>query len=200
MSVRKHFILFVVFCGILAFSCHSAAIYGHENGKDLIRFHVIANSDSTFDQSVKLAVRDSVIEEVNTILNEASSKQEAQMLLAEHKDEIIKKANAVLKQHHCYYGADAVLGTSSFPTKTYGDLTLPAGEYDAFRIILGEGKGKNWWCVLYPPLCLPAAEGEAILDNSFTEEEKAVLSSPQRYQIRFLTVELIEKFLNWLRS
>ena len=197
MSVRKHFILFVVFCGILAFSCHSAAIYGHENGKDLIRFHVIANSDSTFDQSVKLAVRDGVIEEVNTILNEASSKQEAQMLLAEHKDEIIKKANAVLKQHHCDYGADAVLGTSSFPTKTYGDLTLPAGEYDAFRIILGEGKGKNWWCVLYPPLCFVDIKDDTAVAVTTTTEIPADKEDAFAVNGELFQVKLRSKFLEW---
>lgn len=153
MSPRKHFIIFAVFCGILALSCHSAAIYSHENGHDLIRFHVIANSDSSFDQSVKLAVRDGVIDEVNTILTDAATKKEAQLLLKQHSKEIIQTANSILQQHNCNYEATTVLGPSLFPTKTYGDLTLPAGEYDAFRIILGEGKGKNWWCVLYPPLC-----------------------------------------------
>ena len=170
MSPRKHFILFAVFCGILALSCHSAAIYGQENRVNLIRFHVIANSDSTFDQSVKLAVRDGVIEKVNSILENAESKKEAQLLLREHSENIIQTANSILRQYHCDYKATAVLGPSLFPTKTYGDLTLPAGEYDAFRIILGEGKGKNWWCVLYPPLCFVDIKDDTAVAVTTTEE------------------------------
>lgn len=197
MSAKKHFILLTVFCMILAFSCYSAAIYGHEND-NLIRFHVIANSDSTFDQSVKLAVRDGVIDEVNAILKTASSKQEAQILLAEHREKILQKANSILKQHHCNYGADAVLGTSLFPTKTYGDLTLPAGEYDAFRIILGEGEGKNWWCVLYPPLCFVDIKDDTAVAVTTTTEIPTNKENTFAVNGELFQIKLRSKLLEWL--
>lgn len=119
----------------------------------LIRFHVIANSDTIYDQSIKLKVRDAVIEEVNHILNAAKNEKEAERLLETHSKEILETANNILLKGNCGYTATAKLGTSIFPTKTYGNITLPAGKYNAYKIILGEGKGKNWWCVLYPPLC-----------------------------------------------
>ena len=119
----------------------------------LIRFHVIANSDTLYDQSIKLKVRDSVIEKVNHVLDSARNEKEAEQLLERHSEEILETANNILTKENCGYTATAKLGTSIFPTKTYGKITLPAGKYKAYKIILGEGKGKNWWCVLYPPLC-----------------------------------------------
>lgn len=119
----------------------------------LIRFHVIANSDTLYDQSIKLKVRDAVIEKVNYVLNSAKNEKEAEQLLERHSKEILETANNILSKENCGYTATAKLGTSIFPTKTYGNITLPAGKYNAYKIILGEGKGKNWWCVLYPPLC-----------------------------------------------
>ncbi len=119
----------------------------------LIRFHVIANSDTLYDQSIKLKVRDAVIEKVNYVLNSAKNEKEAEQLLERHSKEILETANNILTKENCGYTATAKLGTSIFPTKTYGKITLPAGKYKAYKIILGEGKGKNWWCVLYPPLC-----------------------------------------------
>ena len=119
----------------------------------LIRFHVIANSDTLYDQSIKLKVRDAVIEKVNYVLNSAKNEKEAEQLLERHSKEILETANNILTKENCGYTATAKLGTSIFPTKTYGNITLPAGKYNAYKIILGEGKGKNWWCVLYPPLC-----------------------------------------------
>lgn len=198
MTPRKQFILFAVFCGILALSCHSAAIYGHETGHDLIRFHVIANSDSTFDQSVKLAVRDGVIEEVNSILKKAETKKEAQFLLRKHNESIIQTANSILQQHNCNYKATAILGPSLFPTKTYGDFTLPAGEYDAFRIILGEGKGKNWWCVLYPPLCFVDIKDDTAVAVTTTTEIPADREDAFAVKGELFQVKLRSKFLEWL--
>lgn len=119
----------------------------------LIRFHVIANSDTLYDQSIKLKVRDAVIEKVNHVLDSARNEKEAEQLLERHSEEILETANNILTKENCGYTATAKLGTSIFPTKTYGKITLPAGKYKAYKIILGEGKGKNWWCVLYPPLC-----------------------------------------------
>lgn len=197
--LRIKLTVFFVLCGILTLSCGLAASYGRENGYDLIRFHVIANSDSSFDQSVKLAVRDEIIDEVNAILKAADTTAEAQKLLAEHTEELLASANEVLTRCGCGYQASATLGTSLFPTKTYGDLTLPAGEYDAFRIVLGEGKGKNWWCVLYPPLCFVDIKDDTAVAVTTTTKLPA---EPQGNTFavggELFQIKVRSKFLEWL--
>ncbi|MBQ4050838.1 MAG: stage II sporulation protein R [Oscillospiraceae bacterium] len=168
--------------------------------EDMLRLHILAQSDLPEDQALKLAVRDRLLERSADWAAASGEKEQMMLYLSENLDDIEAAAEETLLENGCDLPVKAELSHSFFDTRVYEERTVPAGWYDTLRVTIGEGKGKNWWCVLYPPLCLPAAEGEAILDNSFTDEEKAVLSSPQRYQIRFLTVELIEKFLNWLRS
>ena len=198
MGLRRDLILLALFCGLLTVSCISAGAYGQQSGYDLIRFHVIANSDSTFDQSVKLSVRDAIIDEVNALLKEAESTKEADILLADHTEEIISKANDVLSQNGCNYQATASLGTSRFPTKTYGDITLPAGEYNAFRIILGEGKGKNWWCVLYPPLCFVDINDDTSIAITRTEKISDQETDTFAVDGNLFQVRLRSKLFEWL--
>ena len=155
----------------------------------LIRFHVIANSDTLYDQSIKLKVRDAVIEKVNYVLNSAKNEKEAEQLLERHSKEILETANNILTKENCGYTATAKLGTSIFPTKTYGKITLPAGKYKAYKIILGEGKGKNWWCVLYPPLCfVDINDDTAVAVTEKTEdlrkEEDVFAVNGNLYQIK----------------
>lgn len=155
----------------------------------LIRFHVIANSDTLYDQSIKLKVRDAVIEKVNYVLNSAKNEKEAEQLLERHSKEILETANNILTKENCGYTATAKLGTSIFPTKTYGKITLPAGKYNAYKIILGEGKGKNWWCVLYPPLCfVDINDDTAVAVTQNTENTKGndiFAVNGNLYQIKF---------------
>ena len=119
----------------------------------LIRFHVIANSDSETDQAVKLKVRDAVLAHYAKELEACANYQEAYNYLSAHSEELAEIARQTLSQHGFTYGARVELGTDVFPTKSYGDLTLAAGEYQAVKIVLGSGEGKNWWCVMFPPLC-----------------------------------------------
>lgn len=119
----------------------------------IIRFHVIANSDSEEDQNVKLEIRDELLGEHGEELSKLKSREESIQYLNTNLKEIEAKANSILKRENKNYTALAVLGKSQFPIKQYGDLTLPAGEYTSLRIVLGEGGGKNWWCVMFPPLC-----------------------------------------------
>lgn len=154
--MEKHILrlgFLALLCAFLSVAAIAAATEAAEKEPDLIRFHVIANSDSTFDQNVKLQVRDAVIKETEALLGDAESSKEAENILSAHQSEIIQIANDVLRQYHCDYRATADLGTQMFPAKAYGNRIFPAGKYNAFRIILGDGAGKNWWCVLYPPLC-----------------------------------------------
>lgn len=120
---------------------------------DLIRFHVIANSDSYEDQQIKKKVRDAILAELSPALNQCDDPKAANDYLSNHQKELRTVAEEVLTREGYDYGAKVILGDAEFPTKSYGDTVLPAGTYHAQRIVLGEGKGKNWWCVLFPPLC-----------------------------------------------
>lgn len=119
----------------------------------LIRFHVLANSDSHEDQTIKHMVRDEVLREVVPHIQASRSLEQTRQIIQEKKGELIRRAEEVLRRNGKDYGVTAALGKYSFPTKYYGDFSLPAGEYEAFRMVLGEGKGANWWCVMFPPLC-----------------------------------------------
>ncbi len=131
---------------------------------NLIRLHIIANSDSAADQALKLAVRDAVISTLGPALAELTDTAQARDYVANNLDQF----TAVAAQVICHYGAaykvQAKLGRSQFPTRVYGDLVLPAGEYEALRLTIGSGQGQNWWCVLFPPLCFVDAAGAIAVD------------------------------------
>ena len=131
--------------------------------KGIIRLHVIANSDSEFDQELKLKVRDEIISTVGD-LNRKKSLSESREWLESQLDDIEKTAEAVIRENGCNYGASAELGVRWIPEKTYGDMHFPAGNYEALTVTLGKGEGENWWCVLFPPLCL-ITEDEAELEE-----------------------------------
>ncbi|MCL4426017.1 MAG: stage II sporulation protein R [Firmicutes bacterium] len=124
------------------------------NPDNLIRLHIIANSDSQQDQEVKLQVRDAVLEYLTPYLKDVSNREEARSIVIAHYRQIEEIAQATLRQAGFQYGTHLEVGRFPFPTRTYGDVTLPAGDYQALRVILGSGTGANWWCVLFPPLCL----------------------------------------------
>lgn len=119
----------------------------------LLRFHVIANSDSIEDQTVKLKVRDAVLKNIGPEISKCKDLQESVEVVENNKERIEKICNEILSREGKDYTAKAMIGKYNFPVKTYGTITLPSGEYTAFRIVLGSGEGKNWWCVMFPPLC-----------------------------------------------
>lgn len=150
----------------------------------LIRFHVIANSDSPEDQELKLKVRDRIISEMNDKFIDTNSIEEVQKIINSNLDEIKYIAQQTVKEENKNYDVNVYFGNSNFPTKSYGGFTLPAGEYKAVKVVLGEGKGKNWWCVMFPPLCfidvtygLTDKETEKELKKILTEEEFDMISS-----------------------
>ena len=130
------------------------------------RLHVIANSDSAYDQQVKLTVRDAVLHATQDGITECSNASEAEEYIKDNIDIILKTANATLQECGADYSASANVGTYHFPDKTYQDITYPEGDYRALRIVLGDGAGQNWWCVIFPPLCL--SEIEADDDTEYT--------------------------------
>lgn len=163
---RKFFLrsLTIVFLSIVLVSGVCEHVQGEISG-GVVRLHIIANSDSTEDQDIKLMVRDEIISKQKEIFPDGIPKE----LNNEQKEKIEQTARDILKGK---YGVTVEKGRFYFPTKSYENITLPAGEYDAIRIVLGKGNGKNWWCVMYPPLCfLESSVGE------MSEENRKILKS-----------------------
>ena len=141
----------------------SAAGTAANEYEGIIRLHVIANSDSEDDQELKLKVRDEIISQVGD-LNEKNTIEDSREWLESQLDDFEKAAESVIRENGCNYKASAELGVRWIPEKSYGDMYFPAGNYEALTITLGKGEGENWWCVLFPPLCL-ITENEAELEE-----------------------------------
>lgn len=162
----------------------------------LIRLHIIANSNSDNDQSLKLKVRDEVLKSVEELTRNCTTKEEAREVIKQNLSRFENIANRVCEEAGVSYRANAELANTSFPTKKYESFALPAGSYEALRIKLGNASGENWWCVLFPPLCVSAAEAEGSLEASGLSESEILLvtSDEPQYQIKFKILEILEKF------
>lgn len=136
----------------------------------LIRFHVIANSDTDEDQNLKLKVRDKVVEALSEKLSNVNSLEEAENVLEENIDYVNEIAKEVIEENNYTYEVTTMLSYENFPDKVYGDCVFPQGNYEAFRVIIGEGKGQNWWCVMFPSLCF-VDESKNSVDSSDLKEE-----------------------------
>lgn len=136
----------------------------------LIRFHVIANSDTDEDQNLKLKVRDKVVEALSERLGNVNSLEEAENILEENIDYVNEIAKDVIEENNYTYEVNTMLSYENFPDKVYGDCVFPQGNYEAFRVIIGEGKGQNWWCVMFPSLCF-VDESKNSVDSSELKEE-----------------------------
>jgi stage II sporulation protein R len=130
-----------------------------EQKSDYLRIHVRANSNSEADQEIKYIVKDEVVDYITPYAAECTTKQRALEIIGEHLSGIEGVCNRVLSEHGFLYTSSASIREELFPTRSYGDLTLESGLYDALIIELGSGEGDNWWCVIYPPLCFTAGDG-----------------------------------------
>lgn len=150
-----------------------------EISEKLIRFHVLANSDSEEDQALKMKVKDEVISFIAPKLENSSSIEESREILKENNDEIIEIATKCIKDNGYNYSVSTTLGKENFPTKVYGNITLPQGEYEAFRVLIGDADGANWWCVMFPPLCfVDVTKGQISYDET-DERMKKVLDEDE---------------------
>ena len=156
----------------------------------VFRLHVIANSDTNEDQNLKYKVRDSLLQYMNEICKNCSSKEEAILLVENNKDNFKQIALEKIKAEGYSYDVNINIGNFEFPTKKYGDISLPAGYYDALRVEIGEAKGQNWWCVMFPPLCfvdissgIVPEESKELMENNLTEEEFALVSEKSNTEI-----------------
>lgn len=162
----------------------------------ILRFHVLANSDSERDQQIKLKVRDAVGAYIEPKLSDADSLSRTKQIVEAHMEGIIEAADQVLKEEGASYQAEAYLTTMEFPVKTYGEYTFPKGRYQALRVVLGNGAGHNWWCVLYPNMCFRGSVYEIVEEDAkkelrevLDEEEYADIFQKGNYQVRFKLLE-----------
>lgn len=161
----------------------------------VLRLHVIANSDTDTDQSLKLKVRDSILSESEEIFTDTDSLIAAENEIVKTLPKIEECAENTVIDEGFSYDVTVRFEPSYFPTRTYENVTLPAGFYKSLKVIIGEGEGKNWWCVLFPPMCLPAAmKEEEVLSAVLTEDELSLVSSEPKYEIRFWIVEKLQEF------
>lgn len=169
--------------------------------EEIIRLHVIADSDRDCDQELKLKVKDAVVEELREQLKGAETKEEARKIILEHLEAVEDIAGRVIAENGFSYEATASLGQAVFPVKQYGDLVFPAGEYEALRIFLGRAEGKNWWCVMFPTLCFVDETKQEITEENkekfkevLTKEEYESLCQKEGDQI-FFKLKIME-YLN----
>ncbi len=160
--------------------------------EDVFRLHVLANSDSDFDQQVKIQVRDAILEASPTLFSDTGNKEEAMEEAAAQTTTLTMLANTVLQQSGSTDTAQVQVCKMYFSTRVYEHYTLPAGYYDALRITIGQGAGQNWWCVLYPNLCVPAATTEQA-EEALTEDQLNVMENSVEYEFSFALVELWEE-------
>ena len=161
----------------------------------VVRLHVLANSDSEEDQALKLRVRDRVLERATELLEQSADRQEAEALLRGNLLELENLAAEEIAAAGYDYPVTAELTDTTFPTREYDGFTLPAGEYLALRIVIGEGAGQNWWCVVFPPLCTTASAGvpASALAAGLTQEDVNLITEEPGYVLKFKTVELWER-------
>lgn len=163
----------------------------------LVRLHVIANSNEDGDQAVKLLVRDKVLDYMTPILSETNTRQQAELLIREHLTDIEEQAGLVLRENGYNLPVKAALERVGFPTKEYDGFSLPAGNYEALRVVIGEGQGANWWCVVFPPLCTAAGESVAktATDGGLSPGQiHLITEDSETYVIAFKCLEWWDKF------
>lgn len=177
----------------LIFSVVSFGLSCNDIRESVVRLHILANSDSYEDQNIKLFIRDKLLESGNELFSGSMTVDTAYSYLSDNKEEIELYINNILVEEGFNYAAKVCLIKEYYATRTYETFTLPAGEYLSFKIILGNGEGHNWWCVMFPPLCLPAASENTDINAVFDDDCVKIVKSTDKYEIRFKIVEIFEK-------
>ena len=171
----------------------------------VLRLHILANSDSEEDQRLKLLVRDELLR--RGYFSGAADLSEAEAIVQERLGDIEDTAEDVLRENGCTDSVTAEIETTDFTDRVYGNITMPSGEYKALRIKIGKAEGHNWWCVMYPPLCIPAAcgsedeetdvaEDESAEEEYFDDEELDILKKPKKYKVRFAIWDKIKSLID----
>ena len=185
-------ILIALILSIIVTSISAFAADCQEVRQDVLRLHILANSDSQKDQELKLKVRDAILEHSSELFNPSITLNDAVKSAESNLSELKAIAEKVIKQNGYNYSAEVYICDMYFETRKYENFTLPAGDYTALRIEIGAAKGKNWWCVLFPALCIPASTDNCELNDVFSEEQIDTVTQP-KYQAKFAIIELFER-------
>lgn len=162
----------------------------------ILRLHIIANSDAPYDQNLKLKVRDEILKDFD--FNGLGSLAAAKESVLKQLPAIENTAQKVVEDEGYNYTVKASLTDMFFDTKQYDQFIMPAGNYNALRITIGNAQGHNWWCVLYPPLCVNAAQPREQLEGILNEDEQTLVENNEQYDVRFAVIEIFEKIKNFL--
>lgn len=165
-----------------------------ELSQDVFRLHILANSDSEADQSLKIKVRDEVLDYTEDLFNSANSKEEAESIISDNLQSISNVAYQTVLDNGYDYVVTAEITNMYFTTRYYEGYTLPSGMYDALRITIGEGEGHNWWCVMYPSICISSAEDKESKAKEALDDDEYNIVRNEQYQYKFKVVEMFEKF------
>ena len=200
--MRKLLTFIAVFCVAILLTfllpTHGEAEVYHS----VIRLHVIANSDNDDDQRLKLKVRDDVLALTNELLSDTADIKQAQKIFEDNLDTIEEIAKKRIKEEGYSYNVSVCLTEEKYPTKSYESLCFPAGKYLSLQIKIGAAEGQNWWCVLFPPLCMSAASvtdaADALIEVGFTADQYKIIteSTEASYNVRFKSLETIENAIN----
>ena len=166
--------------------------------QNIIRIRVIANSDSEIDQSVKLKVRDSILSYSKELFNKATTYDDAVLIAKGNVQDINQNALQTLLQNGLKYSVTTEIRQEHFDTREYDGFSLPAGSYETLVVTLGEGKGENWWCVMYPQVCVGSCAGE--LTDSIAEDSAQKAQNAEKYVVKFKTVEIFQKIKSFIQK
>lgn len=159
---------------------------------EVLRLHILANSDSEEDQNLKLSVRDRILEHSGELFDGALTLNAAVEMAEINLPQIEEIAKAEIQRQGYDYNVRAYICEMYFETRKYEDVTMPAGKYKALRLEIGKAEGKNWWCVIFPTLCIPAAQGDAEIGDVLSDKEIDTITSP-KYEAKFAIVEFFER-------
>lgn len=191
----------IIYIIISAISYVSAVTTDISNS--VFRLHVIANSDSAEDQNLKYIVRDKLINYMNSLTKDITSRDMAIQIASEHKNDFYEIAKKTIEENGYNYDVKINIGNSYFPTKYYGDISLPAGYYDSLKVEIGNASGQNWWCVMFPPLCFIDVSSGIVPDDSkermeenLSDEEFLLINNTKNSAInfKFKLIELLSKY------
>lgn len=181
-------LVFVFIVGIVSFEDQCKEIR-----ESVLRMHIIANSDSREDQELKLKVRDRLLSESEAVFSGCETREEAENAARLASGRFLNAAREVIERNGSDYDVSVRIGKAWFDTRAYGNITLPAGAYEAVNVYIGKAEGHNWWCVMFPQLCLPAASGDELKQVLSDEQENIVEGD---YKVGFYVVELWQKLIN----
>lgn len=200
MLKNKNFIMFAAlglgFLTCMIILCITSAKEANSVSDSVLRFHIVANSDRQEDQQLKLKVRDGIAKLTDELFADSQTKEQAIEIARQNTDVIAAAAEQILRDNGCNDSVEVAIQNLYFPTKTYENISFPAGNYDAIHITLGSGEGQNFWCVMFPALCVPSVseDNEELLSGVLDESEMKLVTHP--YTLKFKTAELWGKIKN----